>query len=179
VAKKVVVPVPKNLNEASEFLMSIGKEQRAIAKIESGLNTKVDKLKTGAVDGAQPHQEEISRLVEGLFAYAEVHRDELTDDGKSKTVQVPTGEFGWRMTPPKVSLRGVDPILKSLHSLELTRFIRTKEEIDKEAMLKEPEVASGVEGVSINQHEEFVAKPAELKVEIATKVDKLKKATSK
>jgi len=46
-------------------------------------------------------------------------------------------------------------------------------------MLKEPEVAEKVNGVSITQIEEFVAKPAELKVEIATEVDELKKATSK
>jgi len=45
-------------------------------------------------------------------------------------------------------------------------------------MLKEPETAKTVKGVSISQHEEFVAKPAELEVEIATQVDKLKKAAS-
>lgn len=177
--KKVVVPVPKNLDEAAKFLMRIGKEQRTITKIESDLNTKVDKLKTGAVADAQPHQLEISRLVEGLFAYAEVHRDKLTDGGKRKTVEVPTGTFGWRITPPKVNLRGVKSILETLHSLELTRFIRAKEEVDKEAMLKEPKVAKGVKGVSITQHEEFIAKPSELKLEIAVNVDKLKKATSK
>ncbi len=116
--------------------------------------------------------------MEGLFAYAEAHRDELTNHGKRKTVEVPTGTFGWRMTPPAVTLRGIEQILGSLKSLKLGRFIRTQEEVDKEAMLKEPDVAKTVKGVSIGQHEEFVAKPAELEVEIATHVDKLKKATA-
>ena len=176
--KKAVIPVPKNLEEAAGFLAEIGQEQRATDKIRSGLNAKVDELKAKAMADGEPHQEKISQLVEGLFAFAEAHRDELTDGGKRKTVEVPTGTFGWRMTPPSVKLRDVESILESLKALKLKRFIRTKEEVDKEAMLKEPETAKTVKGVSISQHEEFVAKPAELEVEIATLVDKLKKAAS-
>ncbi|MDP1815175.1 MAG: host-nuclease inhibitor Gam family protein [Leadbetterella sp.] len=176
--KKVVIAVPKSLNEAAQFLAEIGQEQRATDKIQSDLNAKVDELKAKAMADVKPHQEKVSQLVEGLFAYAEAHRDELTDGGKRKTVEVPTGTFGWRMTPPAVSLRGVKSILKSLKSLKLKRFIRTKEEVDKGAMLKEPDVAKTVTGVSISQREEFVAKPAVLEVEIATQVDKLKKAVA-
>ncbi len=178
VVKKTVVAVPKNLNEAAQFLAEMGQEQRATDKIQSGLNAKVDELKAKAMVDDEPHQEKISQLVEGLFAFAEAHRDELTDGGKRKTVEVPTGTFGWRMTPPSVKLRDVESILESLKSLKLNRFIRTKEEVDKEAMLKEPRVAKTVKGVSISQHEEFVAKPAELEVEIVTQVDKLKRAAS-
>ncbi len=176
--KKVVIAVAKSLDEAAQFLAEIGKEQRATEKIRLGLNAKVNELKAKAMADDEPHQEKISQLVEGLFAYAEAHRDELTDHGKRKTVELPTGTFGWRMTPPAVSLYNVEAILESLKSLKLERFIRTKEEVDKEAMLKEPKVAKTVKGVSIGQHEEFVAKPAELEVEIATQVDKLKKAVA-
>src|SRR3989338_6509096 len=176
--KRAVVAVPKSLDEAARFLAEIGQEQRATDKIQSGLNAKVDELKAKAMVDDDPHQKKISELVEGLFAFAEAHRDELTDGGKRKTVEVPTGTFGWRMAPPSVKLRDVESILESLKSLKLKRFIRTKEEIDKEAMLKEPETAKTVKGVSISQHEEFVAKPAELEVEIATLDDKLKKAAS-
>jgi len=157
--KRTVVAVPKSLDEAARFLAQIGEEQRATDKIRSGLNAKVDELKAKAMVEDEPHQEKISQLVEGLFAFAEAHRDELTDGGKRKTVEVPTGTFGWRMTPPAVSLRNVKSILESLRALKLKRFIRTKEEVDKEAMLKDPETAKTVKGVSISQHEEFVAKP--------------------
>ena len=176
--KRKVVAVPKSLNEAAQFLAQIGEEQRATDEIKSGLNAVVDKLKAKAVADSEPHQEKVSQLVEGLFAFAEAHRDELTDHGKRKTVEVPTGIFGWRMTPPAVKLRDVESILESLKALKLERFIRTKEEVDKEAMLKEPEVAGTVKGVSIGQHEDFVAKPSELKVEIVTQVDKLKRAAA-
>ena len=176
--KRAVVAVPKSLNEAAQFLAEIGQEQRATDKIQSGLNAKVDELKAKAMADDESHQEKVLQLVEGLFAFAEAHRDELTDGGRRKTVEVPTGTFGWRMTPPSVKLRNVESILESLKSLKLKRFIRTKEEIDKEAMLKEPETAKTVKGVSIGQHEEFVAKPTELEVEVAIQVDKLKKAAA-
>ncbi|MFZ3136265.1 MAG: host-nuclease inhibitor Gam family protein [Thermodesulfovibrionales bacterium] len=176
--KKVVIAVPKNLDEAAQFLAQIGEEQRATDKIRLDLNTEVDKLKTEAMVDVEPYQKNISQLVEGLFAYAEAHRDELTDGGKRKTVEVPTGWFGWRMTPPAVSLHDAKSILESLKSLKLKRFIRTTEEINKDAMLKEPDLAKTVKGVSISQHELFVAKPAELEVEIVTQVKKLKKAAS-
>lgn len=176
--KKIVIPVPKSLDDAARFLTQIGEEQRATNEIQSGFNAAVDKLKTQAMADDEPHQKKVSELVEGLFVYAEAHRDELTDYGKRKTVEVPTGAFGWRMTPPAVSLRDIKSILENLKSLKLKRFIRIKEEVDKEAMLKEPDVAKTVKGVSIGQHEEFVAKPAVLEVEIATQVDKLKKAVA-
>jgi len=176
--KRAVVAVPKSLDEAARFLAKIGEEQRATDEIQSGFNAAVDKLKTQAMVSVEPHQKKVSQLVEGLFAFAEAHRDELTDGGKRKTVEVPTGTFGWRMTPPAISLRDVESILESLKSLKLKRFIRTKEEVDKEAMLKEPDVAKTVKGVSISQREEFVAKPAVLEVEITTQVNKLKRAVA-
>ena len=176
--KRPVIPVPKSLDEAAEFLRQIGEEQRTTDAIQSDLNAEVDELKAKAMSDAEPHQKKISQLVEGLFAFAETNRDELTDSGKRKTVELPTGIFGWRMTPPAVSLHNVKAILKSLKSLKLDRFIRAKEEVDKEAMLKEQEVAKTVKGVSISQHEEFIVKPTELEVEITSNADKLKRAMS-
>ena len=38
-AKKAVIPVPKSLDEAAEFLAQIGKEQRASDKIKSILRS--------------------------------------------------------------------------------------------------------------------------------------------
>ena len=176
--KRTVVAVPKSLTEAAQFLAQIGKEQRATDEIQANFNARVDELKAKAMADDKPHQEMVSQLVEGLFVFAEANRDELTDRGKRKTVVVPTGTFGWRMTPPSVKLRDVKSILKSLKALKLRRFIRTKEEVDKKAMLKEPEMAKTVIGVSISQDEEFVAKPAELEIEIAVQVDKIKRASA-
>ena len=175
--KKDVIPVPHNLQEAAKFLAKIGEEQRKVDAIALDLNNDVDKLKTSAMTKAKLPQEKVSNLISGLFAFAEAHRKELTNDGKIKTVKVPTGSFGWRMTPKSVSLRNVKSILEELKSLKLKRFIRIKEEVDKEAMLKESDMAETIKGVSIGQHEEFLAKPNELELEIVTNTKKLKKST--
>ena len=174
--KRQVIPVPQDLNETTQFVALIGRRQRIIDDIRLDLNTKVEDLKDKAIAGTKLQEEEILKLVEGIFVYAETHRDELTDGGKCKTVEVPTGTFKWRMTPLSVSLRNAKLILKNLKSLGLRRFIRTKEEISKEAMLKEPEIAKKIKGVTIDQYEEFIVTPAELEVEIISNVDKLKKA---
>ena len=172
--KKAVIPVPRDLSEAVWFLAEIGKEQRVIDKIQLDINARVEELKVKAINDAKPRQNRISQLMEGLFAYAEANRDELTENGKIKTIKMPTGVFGWRMTPPAVFLRNVKSIIANLKLLGLEQFIRIKEEIDKEAMLKEPEVAKKIKGVSISQYEEFVVKPTELEIEIAAQTNKLK-----
>ena len=173
--KKTVIPVPRDLSEAAQFLAEIGKEQRVIDKIQLSINARVEELKVKAINNVKPRQNRISQLMEGLFAYAEANRDELTENGKIKTIKAPTGVFGWRMTPPAVFLRNVKAIIANLKLLGLEQFIRVKEEIDKKAMLKEPEVAKKIKGVSISQYEEFVVKPTELEIEIAAQTNKLKR----
>jgi len=176
--KRLVTPVPRNLEEAAEFLTKIGIEKRGIEKIQTRLNDLIEGLKADAMGDVNDHNEKISQLVEGLFAFAESRRDELTEGGKRKTVDLPTGWFGWRKTPPSVSIRNVKSVITILKELGLERFVRVKEEPDKKAMLKEPEVVKLVKGVSITQHDEFVVKPTELEIEIASDIKKLKKAVS-
>ena len=176
--KHVVVPIPGSLQEAAEFVGRIGKEQREIDRIQNELNEAVEKLKSKPMSETQIRNENISQLVEGLFIFAESHRKELTEAEKKRTVEFPTGIFGWRMTPPAVSLKNVKQILKELMKRKLKQFIRVKREVDKEAMLREPELAESVKGVSIGQREEFVVKPAELELEITTDVNKLKKVVT-
>ncbi|XP_040582904.1 mu-like prophage FluMu host-nuclease inhibitor protein gam [Lepeophtheirus salmonis] len=100
----------------------------------------------------------------GIQAWCEAHRDDLTN--KSKTANLITGEISWRQRPPSISLRGIDTILENLRSLGLARFIRTKDEINKDAMLNEADVAASVAGVTIKTGvEDFIIKPFEANIE--------------
>jgi len=167
--KRAAMAVPKDLAEAAEFLAEIGREHRRINENRNRFNEQVEKLKAVMMESVAERNSRIDQLVEGLAAFAETHRQELTDGGKRKTVELPTGTFGWRLTPPAVSLRNVKQILESIKHLGLTQFIRVKEEIDKEAMLAECETASKIKGVSIGQREEFVVKPSDLEIEITAR----------
>ena len=105
-------------------------------------------------------KEQVKPLQKAVQAFCESRRLELTNGGKQKTAYFTTGEMQWRAKPPAVLAKGIDSILESLRNLGLFRFIRTKEELNKEAMLAEPEVARSISGVTIREGvEEFVIKP--------------------
>lgn len=56
-------------------------------------------------------------------------------------------------------------MLETLERLGLSRFIRTKREPNKEAMLNEPEAVKGVAGITIVQGvEDFIVTPFEQEV---------------
>jgi len=172
--KRAVMKVPQSLDGAATFLVLIGAARRKIEQVENELNTEVEHLKNQAAKKVEPLADEMRELFEGLYAYAESHRSELTDGGKIKTVSVMSGDFGWRMTPQAVSIRNTEKVLEELHSKGFLSFIRTKEEINKEAMLELPSVATTVKGVKIGQYELFFAKPSNI-AEVTAPTDRLKK----
>lgn len=156
-----VAPVPKDLTEAREFMRRIGDEQRDASRIEHDLNDQVAAMREKYAALAAPHNKQVEELTEGLRIFAEAHRDELTNEGKKKTVDLGTGELGWRMRPPRVLLRNIPGVIESLQMLKLDRFLRTKLEVNKEAVLAEPEIAEQVKGITVKQDEDFFVVPAE------------------
>lgn len=168
------VCIPENLVEAADLITRIAAEQRAVDAIENDLNEQVAAKQKKAMEDALPHNRTIAGLVRGLFIFADANREKLTDDGKTKIVQVPTGSFGWRLNPPSVHLRNKKKVIAELKKLGLKRFIRTLEEVDKEAMLKEPGVK--VPGVKIVQDEIFSVKPNTLEAGVEAEVEDLRVA---
>ena len=66
--------------------------------------------------------------------------------------------------------------IKTLRSLGLGRFVREKPELDKDAILKEPDAVKGIKGISVSQHERFSVKPSNISVEIERDAVKLRQA---
>lgn len=176
--KKTAVIVPKSIEETAEFIAAIGERQRRLNQIQARFNQRIEEIKAAALEDSLPYQKEIDQLFEGIFVFAKSHRDELTEKGKKKTVNLPTGEIKWRLSPPSIFFKkgwNNDKVVALCKSLSLERFIRTKEEVDKETMLKEQEVVEKIEGVKIKQKEQFVVKPAEIELEIVRDTKKLQK----
>jgi len=172
--KRVALSVPTSLEEVADYVRRIGEHQRVLTLIQTGTNERIEEIKARATQESMPHQDEIEALFEGVYVFSQAHRSELTDGEKKKTVNLPTGDIYWRNTPPAVSIKDVEAVLVRLKEMKLQRFIRTKEEPDKESMLKEPEVTKGVKGITINQHEEFAVKPSQTQIEIPKKIPKKK-----
>jgi len=158
-------PVPQSRDEVNEAIRNIGIAQRERARIQAEMNDYMAKIKEEYEGYAQPHKEQIERLSAGVHTWCEANRDSLTQNGKVKYASLPAGEIKWRTRPPRVSIRAAEVVLDTLRRLGLSRFIRSKEEVNKEAMLAEPEAVSGIAGVKIKRNEDFVIVPFETELE--------------
>jgi len=166
--KTQALPTPQTREEAEALLLRIGALQNAARRIEADMNDALASLKAQCETEAQPINQEMQEKFQALHAWAEAHRETILKGG-AKTAKLATGEVSWRKTPPKVGLRGQDKIVETLKNLGLTQFLRTKEEVNKEAVLADEEsrkLASGVSGITITQREEFIAKPFETELEV-------------
>lgn len=161
----VYVPVPQSRDEAAIAIAEIGRHQRERDRIQADMNDILARCKAEAEAQAAPHLAAIRTHAHGVQLWCEAHRAELTQDGKVKTAQLATGEVKWRTRPPSVTVRGVEAVLATLKKLGLGRFVRTKEELNKEAILAEPAAVEGIKGLAIGQGEDFVIVPFETKLE--------------
>jgi phage host-nuclease inhibitor protein Gam len=109
---------------------------------------------------AQP-QAELEELRAGVQAWCEAHRAEIC--GRAKSAEFATGRVSWRLRPPRVTIRGLDAAIEACRRLGLGRFLRERVEINREAMLADPEAARLVPGVAVaSAGEDFVIEPAEI-----------------
>ena len=154
-------PVPQNIDEANLAVRQIGIAQRELTRIEVAMAEELAAIKERYETEAAPFKESVTGLQGALQTWCEANRGTLTRDGKIKTADLPAGQVGWRMRPPRCTVRGEETVLDALRRLGLSRFIRTKEEVNKEACLNEADVASAVPGISISQGEDFFVVPFE------------------
>lgn len=153
-------PVPRDLADAAAAVAEIGALQRDLTVAEAALAETLAAAREQAEAAATPIKARLEMLTRGLQVYAEAHREDLTQGGRTKTVALSTGEMSWRLRPPSVRVRDQGAVIEVLQARQLSRFLREKIEIDREAMLREPALAATVSGVTIGSAgEEFVVTP--------------------
>lgn len=151
---------PETREEAERMLSRLGEIQREKTLLSTALEETLAAERTRVEAQALPLTAEAEQLTRGLQLWAEANRRSLTNDGRTKTIRLSTGEIAWRARPPSVKLRDQNAILEFLANTGLARFIREKREVNREAMLAEPSVARDVPGVTISSEgEEFVVSP--------------------
>ena len=147
-------------------IKTIGDLQRQHGRLLADLNDSIAELTKLAAPGLKLLSERIIELQSGVQTYCEANREQLC--GKGKSANLITGEVNWRARPPSVGVRGVEAVLACLKMQGFTQFIRVKEEVNKEAMLNEPEKARTVPGITIvTGVEDFVITPFEVVAEVA------------
>lgn len=159
---KAQIYVPQSRDEAAADIRKIGNLQRQAQRFTADMNDEIAHVTQIYQPRLDAINDQLKTLQEGVQGYCEAHRVELTDGGKVKTANLITGEVQWRQRPPSVSVRGSDAVIEMLKRLGLARFIRSKEEINKEAVLNEPDEVRGVAGLTVvTGVEDFVITPFE------------------
>lgn len=162
--------VPQSNRAVADAIREIGTLQRELARVTADMNDQLASVKEDFETIAEPRRSRIAALNQGVQIWCEANRDSLTNHGKVKTYVFTTGEIAWRLRPPSVRVTGQEAVLDFLRKLGLGRFIRQKEEVNKEAILNEPEAVAHVPGIGISQGEDFVVVPFEVELAESAKV---------
>ncbi|MDH0908011.1 host-nuclease inhibitor Gam family protein [Rhizobium pusense] len=157
--------VPQSRQDAIWAVGRVGTLRRAIlaqkAQADEAIRLIGERFETDTAMMA----EELAEHERGVQAWCEANRMILTNNDKVKFHDFGTGTVRWRSLPASVSIRGAEAVLEALKSLGLKAFIREKEEINKEAMLNDPDTARKVAGVTIkSEGEVFAIEPVELEI---------------
>lgn len=158
------IKIPQSRDETVEAIAEMGRRQRHRERIQADMNDELAQVRQRYEEQAAPHAKVIQDLSRGIRIWCEANRKELCRDG-GKTSSLPSGQISWRLRPPSVSVRAVETVIATLKGLGLHRFIRTKEEINKEALLLEPGIIQSVNGLTLSRGEDFIIKPFETEME--------------
>jgi Mu-like prophage host-nuclease inhibitor protein Gam len=157
--------VPQTLDDCAADIRRIGDLNRELLRGQAAMNDEIAAITERYQPLLESVKEQITPLQAGVQVWCEANRHSLTRDGKVKTANFTTGEVQWRQRPPSVSVRGADVVIEALKRLGLGRFVRTKEEINKDAILAEPDAAKGIAGLMVvSGVEDFVITPFEAEV---------------
>jgi len=119
----------ETLDQANLVLKEIGLLEKELESIDGDAHKQIAEIKEAAAKAGQVIRRRIADDSALLGAYAEYNRADLFKDKKS--VQLSFGSFGYRKS---TSISVKKTTLELLKKLNLTKYIRIKEEADKDAM---------------------------------------------
>ncbi|HGI9865043.1 TPA: host-nuclease inhibitor Gam family protein [Salmonella enterica subsp. enterica serovar Montevideo] len=156
---------PQSREQVSVDIKKIGDIQRELTRIEADANDQIAVIMNQNTPKVEALRAELDVLQKGVQTWCEANRSSITK-GSSKTANLITGEVAWRTKPDSVSIKGVELVLEALKKLKLDRFIRRKEEINKDAILADKKAVENIKGISIVSGKEvFSITPFEQEIE--------------
>lgn len=170
---KKLVTVAPNEAEAHEAMLVFAEKSSELKALEAKVELAVQKVRDRHKLQIEKLRLEKDNSFDKLKAFAEEHRADLFT--KRKSLDWVHGVFGFRTGTPKVTkpTRITWPkVLNILKEEALTRFIRSKEEINKDAILESREDETimaqlkELAGIEVTQTETFFVEPKEEEVAV-------------
>ncbi len=142
--------VPQSVTDVEELLARIGRLQSDLNRHSEALTAHITTLNERAAEQRRPIEEEIERLSQGVQAYCESRRAELTGHGRAQSLKFATGTVSWRKGRPRVEVTGNEAsLIDTLKRLGLAHLVRLKEELDKAEILRNPHRVPQLPGLAI------------------------------
>ena len=152
----VIAPI-RDLTDADKALREIAEIDRAVEAANHSLNEEVDRLKEETQAAIAPLLERKEMLGAGLANFAELSREELFKDRKSRELDF--GAIGYRKSTALGVIKKVcstwKEVLGKLRQYGFREAIRVKEEPDKEVMSEWPGERLELVGVQRVEKDEF------------------------
>jgi phage host-nuclease inhibitor protein Gam len=164
--KQEAAPAPTSTAEATLMVSEFVQIERYKALERLAAEAAIDKIKAQRDQRLAELEAEAKPLFAGLKAWWEAGGKEELAKGK-RSAELAGAKIGIRLTPPKVKLprsfKDADVVawLKTLHWSRAKDFLRTKIDLDKQAIIKAlPADAEALRifagaGVSVEQKDEF------------------------
>ena len=165
-APAAVVAIPQTREECAKFIKLLGDEKRQFEQSRAEMNAALSDITQSFQPVLAASEKRAQELQAGIQAWCEANRATLCQSGL-KSASLVTGEVAWRQLPPSVTVRGADSVIETLERMGLGRFVRIKSEVNKEAILNDPDAVRGIAGITVvTGLETFSITPFEADAEI-------------
>lgn len=181
--KGPAIEVPTDPLQVDNLILQLGTLDRQLAALKLSHEERLAPLHAEFARQALTIQSQINERFTKIHGYCSAHRDELLPDKDLKTATFGSGTVAWKIRPPSVEFKKgmkvedvVSAIKRHAESVkglsivphlfqETMGLIRTKEEVNKEAVLEKPELIAGMDAIYIRKDmEDFVITPTEVKL---------------
>lgn len=148
------IPTVSSLEEADAMLARIAARKRELSLLELGLKEDVDALKLKCAEASEPIKQDIEVLEQALVRFGESKKTELFT--RRRSVSLNFGILGFRASSSvkpmkKTTWEQVLGFLTSAKDSALAACIRTKREVDREALRQLPQEKLAEVGAAWNR----------------------------
>ncbi len=150
---KTPIKACHNKAQAQVYIKAIGDNACKIDKLNAKMHAELAKVTAKYAERITSLQAMNDELYQVVATWCQAHKSELLT-GNAKTANLTTGEVAWRAGKMSVAGKVTPELIDRLERFGLHRFVRIKKELDKTAILKEPQAIADIEGVSIKVGDE-------------------------